>query len=217
MNCPSARSSRASGPRSTTKRVPGELRRRREIHHAERLAQLEMLLRLEAEIARLAVLLQHDVGRLVRPIGHVRIEHVGQALQHPPDRLVQRGRALFQLLHLAAQRRGLGFQRRGIGTGPPALPHFARNRVAPRLLLLQRGQGGAPLRILRRGSPTTPAPARAAPARHRTPAGSATDGTDVMHGCTASRTLPPVSAPPSSPQRWRSRKARSAAVPARSA
>ena len=60
----------------------GDLRRGGEVHHAERLAQLEMLLRLEAEIARLAVLLQHDVGGLVRTVGHVGIEHVGQAFEH---------------------------------------------------------------------------------------------------------------------------------------
>ena len=56
----------------------GHLRRGGEIHHAERLAQLEMLLRLEAEIARLAMLLQHDVGGFVRAVRHVRIEHVRQ-------------------------------------------------------------------------------------------------------------------------------------------
>ena len=72
MNWPSARSSRASGPRSTTKRAPAIFAAVGEVHHAERLAQLEMLLRLEAEIARLAMLLQHDVGGLIRAVRHVR-------------------------------------------------------------------------------------------------------------------------------------------------
>ena len=48
MNCISARSSRASAPLSTTKRAPESFAAVVEIHQAERLADLEMLLRLEA-------------------------------------------------------------------------------------------------------------------------------------------------------------------------
>ncbi len=48
-----------------------------------------MLARLEAEVARLADLLQHHVGALVRAVRHVRIEHVGQPLQREADLAVQ--------------------------------------------------------------------------------------------------------------------------------
>ena len=64
----------------TTKRAPDMLGRRLEVHQAERLADLEMLLRREAHGrggARLAVAAHLDVVVLVRADGHLGERRVG--------------------------------------------------------------------------------------------------------------------------------------------
>ena len=53
MNCASARCSRASAPRITTKRAPEMRLGGLEIELPEPLAELDMIARLEAELARL--------------------------------------------------------------------------------------------------------------------------------------------------------------------
>ena len=180
MNWPSARSSRASGPRSTTKRAPAIFAAVAKSIMPSASPSSKCCLRLEAEIARLAVLLQHHVGGFVRTVGHVGIEHVRQAFEDAADRVVQRGSALLLAFHLAAQRRRLGFQRGRVGAGTLALTHLAGQRVATRLLLLQRGQHGAPFGVLRedlRRRRCKPAPGQ----RGVEASGVCTDGADVVH------------------------------------
>ena len=182
-----------------------------EIHHAQRLAEFEMLLRLEAEVARFAVLSQYEVGGFVGTVGDLSVEDIGQRLQDALDRLVEVRRALFQPFHLAAQRRGLGFQRRGIGTGALALADLARQRVAARLFFLQRGLRRPPVRIARQDvrrhrCQSTPRHGRV----ERGPIGS--DGADIVHRFSP----PPVSSRPIPHTGWKFHKARSAAARGRS-
>ncbi len=86
MNCPSARSSRASAPGEHDEACPGELGGGREIHQPECLAEFEMLAWGEVECGRFADLLEHDVRALVRPVRHVGVEDVGQRLQNVSQR-----------------------------------------------------------------------------------------------------------------------------------
>ena len=118
-----------------------------------------------------------DFVRAVRDVG---VEDVGQGLQDALDRVVLGGGLLLQAVHVVAQRGRLGFQRRGIGAGTLALPDLAGQRVAPRLLLLQRCQRGAALGVqgeeLRRHRRQSP------PRKRGIEAGwVGTDGADVMH------------------------------------
>jgi hypothetical protein len=53
-----------------------EFRSGGEVHQAQRLAQLEMLLRLKTEIAGLSVLLHDHIRRLIRAVRHTGIENV---------------------------------------------------------------------------------------------------------------------------------------------
>ena len=70
MNCASARCRRATPPRMTEKRAPGDLRRGFEIEAAELLAELDVILRREVELARLAPAAHFDVRGLVAAVGH---------------------------------------------------------------------------------------------------------------------------------------------------
>ena len=77
MNEASARSSRASAPFQHHEARAGKLRGGLEIHQAERLAELEMLLRLKRKLRRFADLAQNLVGAGVRPDRHVGCGRVG--------------------------------------------------------------------------------------------------------------------------------------------
>ena len=67
----------------------GEFRGALEIHQAERLADLEMLLRLEVDAARLADLAHLDIVVLVLADRHVVERHVGDHRQRVVERLVE--------------------------------------------------------------------------------------------------------------------------------
>ena len=82
MNWPSARSSRASGPRSTTKRAPAIFAAAAKSIMPSASPSSKCCFGWKAEIARLAMLLQHDVGGLVRAVGHIGIEDVRQSFEH---------------------------------------------------------------------------------------------------------------------------------------
>ena len=89
MNCISARSSRASSPFSTTKRAPDSLRGGLEIHHAERFADLVMLLAAEGvrKVRLLAEAADLDIVVLVLAVRHVVERDVGNFEQRFLKRL----------------------------------------------------------------------------------------------------------------------------------
>ena len=62
-----------------------DLGRGREIHQAERLAELEMLLRLEGEGGHVAVLVKHDVGGFVAAFGDFGVEGVGETFEQKDE------------------------------------------------------------------------------------------------------------------------------------
>ena len=81
MNWPSARSSRASAPRSTMKRAPASLPpARNPSARAPRRAR-NAGVGWKPRSRGVAVLREHDIGGLVGAVGHVGVEHVGQRFQ----------------------------------------------------------------------------------------------------------------------------------------
>ena len=140
-----------------------------------------MLLRLEVEVARVADLLQHDVGGFVGAVRHVGVEDIGQRFEDALDRLVQFAGAAFQTFHVAAQRGRFRFQRRRVGAGALLLSDLARQSVAARLLILQRGQRSAAFGIegqdFRRGRRQHAAREGSVEA-----GGVGANGANVMHG-----------------------------------
>ena len=81
MNCPSARSSRASPFFSTTKRAPDNFAASLEIHLAERFAELEMLLRRERVVALRAEAMMLDIVVRVLAVRHIVERQVGNLRQ----------------------------------------------------------------------------------------------------------------------------------------
>ena len=157
-----------------------QLGRRLEQHLAQRLAEFEMLLRLKPQVARRAVLGHHDIGGLVAPVRHVGIQNIWQAFQYAADLGIQASGVLFKAGHLVAQRGGFGLQHAGVGAAAPAFADQPGERVAPRLLLLQRGLRRAALGVTRQQI-----------SRHRANAtpchggieggGFGADGADIVH------------------------------------
>ena len=78
MNCARARCSRASIADITTKRAP-EIRPGRLEVHAESLAERDVILGLEVELARHAPAAHLDIGRLIESVRDAGIQHVRQA------------------------------------------------------------------------------------------------------------------------------------------
>ncbi len=118
----------------------GEFRRQFEIHHAERFAQIEMLLGREGIIAFCAMLMTLDIAVLVRAVRHVVGRQIGdlreQTISALPSnslrRLLQMTDSFFefghfghQILRVASSFLGLRFA------------NFLRRRVAPRLRLFE--------------------------------------------------------------------------------
>lgn len=93
---------------------PGNLGSGGKVHHPQRFAEFEVLLRRESQLAWLTPLLEHDIGALVRAIWHVRVEDVGQPLQHRPGRAVHFRGAAFVLGHRRGERGRLRLQRRAV-------------------------------------------------------------------------------------------------------
>ena len=168
MNWPSARSSRASAPRRTVKRAPASLAAAaKSISPSASPSSKCWLAARSRGRGGSPQLLQHDVGALVGAVRHVGVEDVGQASSRPRYRRLERARALPSSASISPRSAvAFGFQRGGVGAGAPALADLLRQRVAPRLLLLQRRSAR------RRG------------ARHRT---SASDGSSARsRACRAS-------------------------------
>jgi hypothetical protein len=95
---------------------PGELGGSGEIHQPKRLTQFEMLLGREGKFGRRAMLMLHNIGAFIAPIGHFGVQDIGECFQHG----LLRGLSLrgfgFKGCHIIAQLHGFSFQRRGIGT-----------------------------------------------------------------------------------------------------
>ena len=79
MNCASARCSRATPPLHDGEARAGNLRGGFEIEAAELFAELDVILRREVELARLAPAAHFLVRRLVAAFGHGLVQQVGQA------------------------------------------------------------------------------------------------------------------------------------------
>ena len=211
MNCPSARSIRASGPRSTVKRAPASFDAMAKSIMPSASPSSKCWRGWKLKPARLKVPLQHDVGRFVRAVRHRFIQNVRQGFQDVADISVQHRHALFQAGHLVAQRGRLGFQDSGVGPGALALADLLRQGIPPSLLQLQRGLAARRLASRRRAASAT-AGTRGAPSRHRT-----RPDRRVWHECRACLRPLQASVQPSGRRRWKFRRARSTAKRGRSA
>ncbi len=142
-----------------------------EIHHAERLAQFEMLLGLEGVIALLAVRVMLDILAGIGAVRHIVERQIGNLRELDVERgdgtlflsLHRRNRRL-ELCDLRHQFRGgrLVFLRLG-------LADILRSRVAPRLRLFEFGDERAPrfVELDEPAPPAAPAHAASAPGRRR--------------------------------------------------
>ena len=135
-----------------SKARPGQLRRRGEIHQAERFTQFKMLLGLKREFGRCAMLVLHHIGAFIAPIRHFRIQDIGQRFQHGILRGFGRCRFGFQRRHVIAQPHGFGFKRGGIATLAFGYADILGKRIAPGLLFLQRGLRRTPRFIMRQNA-----------------------------------------------------------------
>ncbi len=115
---------------------PRQLRRRREIHQAEGLAQLVMLLRLEIEGAGIANPAQLGILRLIGPVRHIGVQNIRQPAEGGVKLRLQFSLSRFQILRAAFQLRHLADQRIGITAGRLGLADLLRRRIAPRLQFL---------------------------------------------------------------------------------
>ncbi len=116
----------------------GELGGAAEIH-AERGADLIVLLGREVEPAGLAPAPQLDVGALIGAVRHVVGERVGEERQLGLERVGARAHEVLVELDLALELGDLGDHRVGAAAPGAQAPDLARERVAARLALLQPG------------------------------------------------------------------------------
>ena len=97
----SARCRRAIGPVSTVKRAPEILPAAAKSTIFELLAELDVIARLEVEMARLAPATQLDVRGLVASVRHALVQHVRQAEHQLVELRLHLGELSFRLRRAA--------------------------------------------------------------------------------------------------------------------
>ena len=116
---------------------PGELRRRREVEHAEALAEVDVIAGREVERPRLAPAAHLDVVVGATSVRRRRVREVRQVEQEVAQiglDLVERG---LEALDLVAEARDLGEDRRGVLALRLGAADLLRERVAALLQLLR--------------------------------------------------------------------------------
>ena len=183
MNWPSARSIRASGPRRMVNRAPAIFAAVAKSIMPSASPSSKCCFGANSELARLAMLCQHDVG-VSRPRRPAR--RASRMLGKPSSmRLISPSRGQRRAFPAPPSRpRNVVASASSAAVSAPAslaLTDLLRQRVAPRLLLLQRGLRG---RAVRRPDASSSADTGGRPApRHRgvEAGGIGSDGADVVH------------------------------------
>ena len=138
-----ARSRRANENNETG---AGDLRRGFEIHQAEALAKVKMLLGFKIELRRRAMLQHDDIVVFIGALGHILERQVGDGRQGRFQFAGEAALFLLALLDLRLELCDLGNARGGAGlvTRGLGLTNLARGFVARLLGRLERGDMGAP-------------------------------------------------------------------------
>ena len=143
MNWASARSSRASAPRRDDEAGTGQEGCTLEIHQAERLAELDMVLRRKIELRGRAGPAQLDIVGLVRTVRHVLTRRVRHAFKQHIQFRSRLALSLFSIPLLVLEPRDFRDQLIGRFAGRLGLADLAGERIAALAALLETGLADA--------------------------------------------------------------------------